>query len=132
MTLYGRFVYFMKTASLLVVFMAVGLSLPMSAHANMTNNGPLDHHAQHSDVGSEHAVDAHDTHAAGVDHSSANYDGCETHDAGSNCCSSMCVADVLLVGSSISEADQFHSHIALPYAALSSADRIRLLRPPSL
>jgi len=53
------------------------------------------------------------------------------HD-GTQCCFGICGDALSLVPSAVFRADEVHSHDALPYLVMTSAERTHLMRPPNL
>jgi len=126
----SAFSQFMRTVSLLVVLFAVAFSLPSSAHANMmTESVSQLQHVQGNDVGAVHIKMDHGNQvmASGMKHEKSG-DG---HD-GTQCCFGICGDAVALITDAAFTADEVHSHDALPYLVMASAERTHLIRPPNL
>lgn len=126
----GTLNQFIRTVSLLVVLFAVAFSLPSSAHANIMTQSVSQHqHAQGNDMGASHVKIDYDNQVivCGMSHEKSG-DG---HD-GAQCCFSICGDAVALGTGAAFIADDVHSHDALPYLVMASAERTHLIRPPNL
>ena len=112
-------------ASLLVTVIAIALSFPMAAHANMTDNGTSIHNGMNL-AQSDHAHDISAMDMTSLDSTNHEHEGV-------GCCETgMCSSAALVENYNFSEVDQVRAHIALPISKMTSAGKSRLMRPPSL
>lgn len=124
----NAFNQFMRTISLLITLFAIAFSLPSSAHANMMMQS-VSQHAHGNDLDTAHINTGHDDQvmACGMLHEISG-DG---HD-GAQCCFGICGDAVASIMNATFTADEVHSHDALPYLVMASAERTHLMRPPNL
>ena len=116
-----------KSASLLAVVLMLAFTVPMSAHTNMADHGSMDHHEMHQD----HSEGNHDMSVMDMP-SPDNTNSANSHDGVGCCETGMCISAALIDNFKTSEAEQVHNHFALPISKMTSVDKPRLMRPPSL
>ncbi len=117
-----------KSVSLLAVILMLAFTVPMSANTSMADHGSID---EHHEMNIDHSDHTHDMFAMDMTPSdNTNY----THEhEGAGCCETgMCISAALIESLYISEAEQTHTHIALPISKMTSVGKSRLMRPPSL
>ncbi len=127
MQILNRIYNIFKSVSLLAVVLMLAFSFPMSAHTNMADHGAIDHHDM------DHGHSGHNHDMSALDMTSSDNKNLTHEHEGAGCCETgMCVSAALIESLDISEAEQTHTHIALPISKMTSAGKSRLMRPPSL
>lgn len=127
MQILNRIYSIYKSASLLAVVFMLAFTVPMSTHAKMMDDTSSNQHEMNIDQ-SNHT---HDVSVMEMT-SSDSTDSSHAHDSVGCCETGLCITAALVDNYSFSEAEQIHTHIALPTSQMTSAGKSRLMRPPSL
>ena len=127
MQILNRIYDILKSASLLAVVLMLVLTVPMSVHTNMADHGAVNQLDTSVD-------DSEHTHDMSVMNMTSPDETNNAHEhEGVGCCETgMCISAALLDNFNIPEAEQVHTHTALPTNQMTSAGKPRLMRPPSL